>query len=133
MTAFLLAWLTALECPVVNAPAPGCLCGPAWTPAHWITTAHSVGLPVAPLRLGAPTAGADGVTLTVVGESCVTPGRPALAARAVALARAAGTGLLGVRFDEAGRVVAANPWLAELDAAADALLDLLRGSERRVA
>jgi hypothetical protein len=32
MHAFLLSWLTALRCPVLNRPAPACLAGPAWRP-----------------------------------------------------------------------------------------------------
>jgi hypothetical protein len=46
MTAFLLAWLEALECPVIPRPSPGCLCGRNWGWPHWAHLAHSLGIPV---------------------------------------------------------------------------------------
>ncbi len=143
MTAFLLAWLSALACPVIDRPSPGCLCGPAWSPARWLTAAAAIGQPVAPLRLRAvPGAAArqppaDGPLVTVAGRRCLGAPHPALGERARALASAAGTALLGVRFDggsASARIAAAGPWLAALDdEAADALLEALAAEEPRVA
>jgi hypothetical protein len=46
MQAFLLAWLKALPCPVVNRPSPQCLAGPAWGPERWIHEAAKLDIPV---------------------------------------------------------------------------------------
>jgi hypothetical protein len=46
ITAFLLAWLETLECPVIPRPSPGCLCGRNWGWPHWAHLAHSLGIPV---------------------------------------------------------------------------------------
>ena len=35
INAFLVAWLSALTCPVVNRPTTTCLCGPPWSDVHW--------------------------------------------------------------------------------------------------
>jgi hypothetical protein len=35
INAFLVAWLSALTCPVINRPTATSLCGPAWTQTHW--------------------------------------------------------------------------------------------------
>ena len=51
MTAFLLAWLSALRCPVLNPPTATCLAGPYWWPAQWVRVAHGLGIPVRPVRL----------------------------------------------------------------------------------
>lgn len=44
MHAFLMAWLTALSCPVVNRPLPPYLVGPGWSRSRWQFQAHSLGL-----------------------------------------------------------------------------------------
>src|SRR6185312_5009593 len=48
MTAFLLAWLSRLPCPVINRPTSSWLCGPAWPPERWVWTAARLGLHVRP-------------------------------------------------------------------------------------
>jgi hypothetical protein len=107
MTAFLLAWLDDLPCPVLNRPVPGCLNGPAWRPAQWAAAAAAAGL--AP----APAGAAQGVTVCVVGGRCLGPAHPAAAARVRGLAAAAGTTLLEVRLDGGGpdaRFAGAHAW-----------------------
>ena len=42
--AFLVAWLSALPCRVVNRPRPSSLCGPAWDALHWHAAAAKAGL-----------------------------------------------------------------------------------------
>ena len=42
--AFLVAWLSALPCRVVNRPRPSSLCGPAWDALHWHAAATKAGL-----------------------------------------------------------------------------------------
>jgi len=42
--AFMVAWLSALPCRVVNRPTPTSLCGPAWDAFHWRAAAASAGL-----------------------------------------------------------------------------------------
>lgn len=46
MTAFLLAWLEGLSCPVIDRPSPGCLCGRNWGWPHWAHLATGLGIPV---------------------------------------------------------------------------------------
>jgi hypothetical protein len=107
MTAFLLSWLTALPCPVLNRPTPTCLAGPFWRPEQWAYAAARAGIPVAPVRCRvAPGATlenttAPGVTtraVTVVGEHCVGERDEALIHHARTLAGAAKVALLAVRF-----------------------------------
>ena len=50
MTAFLLAWLSSLPCPVLNRPTPSGLCGPGWRIEQWIHLAAGLGIPVKSVR-----------------------------------------------------------------------------------
>jgi hypothetical protein len=122
MNAFLVAWLTALPCPVVNRPTPRSLAGPAWGPLHWAAAAARAGVRW--------TAGEDGPTHDVVvcGERCFGAASPGEEAAARALARAAGVELLGARF-RAGGVCAATPTprLDDEDVRAGVLRRLLAG------
>lgn len=47
MTAFLVAWLERLSCPVLNRPTPVCLAGEWYSPQTWVHRAHRLGIPVA--------------------------------------------------------------------------------------
>jgi hypothetical protein len=105
MTAFLLSWLSSLECPVLNRPTPSGLSGPNWWPEQWAYAAARSGLPVRPVRRRAALAddapaAADPppLTVTIVGERCIGPVDPALAAQARRFARAVGVDLLAVHF-----------------------------------
>jgi hypothetical protein len=140
LTAFLLAWLDACRCPVLNPPVDGSLNGPPWHPEHWAAAATRVGLAVhevrrcvAPGRAAAPdTAGpGTGVGATVVAGRCVGAVHPVLARRLCALAAAAGTPLLGATVDGAGAGAAVADLTAWPDVAdpevADALALALEG------
>lgn len=137
MTAFLLAWLTSLQCPVVNRPTAQCLAGPHWRQAQWTVAANRLGIPAVPPLLRAnPTElrrdqhePAGTTSIVVIGRHHVGAADPVLAAHAHALADAAGADLLSVRFDGAGssaRFVAASLWPDLGDArVSDAVLRLI--------
>jgi hypothetical protein len=141
LTAFLLAWLDACSCPVVNRPAAGCLNGPPWGDAHWAAAAARVGLTVRPapltVRADGPTApprlpaDVDPVCVTVVGDMCLGGVSADIASGLRALAHLAGTPLLGVTLDgtsATAAVVSVTPWPDVGDpVVADALADVLAG------
>ncbi len=116
MSAFLLAWLTSLRCPVLNRPAPASLTGPSWRLPKWLQLAARTGLAVRPfiqdchalneqpstLSRHAPDEAHAVTTLTVVGGHTFGVAADELKAQARALAHAAGVALLGVYFDGAG-------------------------------
>ena len=140
MTAFLLAWLAALPCPVLNRPTPTCLGGPNWWTERWVHLAHRLGIPARPVRhladpespaddAGVVPPDADGadrgavsatpaatdpspVTVTVVGRRCFGTTDRRLATAARRLATAARADLLAVRFDGSDdpRLLTATPW-----------------------
>ena len=131
MTAFLLAWLSSLACPVLNRPTPGCLCGPSWRLEQWVHLAAELGIPVVPVRRSTSPATPDqadgGFTVTVVGGRCVGAVHASLAAYARSLAAAAQVDLLGVQFttpDSRGRLqsVSLCPDISSLEIA-DAILE----------
>lgn len=137
MTAFLLSWLTTLECPVLNRPSPSCLAGPNWRAEEWTHRAARLGIPVRP-KVRRSAMGAEPpreefamTTVTVVGDWALGAADNALKAHARRLAEHAGTGLLDVYFDGAGADAAfagVNLWpdisRAEV---ADAMLARLKG------
>jgi hypothetical protein len=120
MTAFLLAWLTALPCPVVNRPHPNCLSGPPWSTVRWRAEARRAGFQ---LSAGQPAV----ATLNVVGDQCFGVSDPALAAAAHRLAAAARADVLALRLDARAAVVsAAHPGFSDPQVGA-ALERLIRG------
>lgn len=105
MSAFLLAWLFALKCPVLNRPTPTSLSGPYWRHEKWIFTAARLGIPVAPScrtaifqanQILTPESG--GVTVTIVGSKHFGQVDPILVEQAHSLAKAVGVDLLSIRF-----------------------------------
>jgi hypothetical protein len=44
INAFLVAWLSALPCPVLNRPTATSLCGPAWSQTYWQVAATRAGI-----------------------------------------------------------------------------------------
>jgi hypothetical protein len=105
MTAFLIAFISALPCRMLNRPTAGGLCGPAWRPEQWIRAAARAGIPVRSrrrhVRLNAPAVSEADVTveLTVIGDRVFGAAEaPILADWARSLAQAAGVGLLGLGF-----------------------------------
>lgn len=143
MTAFLLAWLSGLDCPVVNRPTPTLLWGPSWRPEKWARTAASLGIPVEAIRrraagrLASWQAGkltslpAEGVSVTVVGQRRLGAVDDTLARHARRLAEAAGVEMLSVRFTSSrkgARFLGASIWPDSVtDEMADALREHLRG------
>lgn len=107
MMAFLVSWLCALTCPVLNRPTPTCLMGPNWGPEQWVHAAAQAGIPVCPVhRRAALTADPPpeiaelpATTVTLVGERCFGEADAALAMHARRLAAAAGVGMLAVHFN----------------------------------
>jgi hypothetical protein len=143
MTAFLLAWLTELGCPALNPPTPQCLTGPHWPQEKWVHRAAALGIATAPSHrrirfsqesAGVAGSGGDGVAVTIVGRSEIGNVDRALRAAARALADAAGTSLLVVRFGsrEAGaRFLSADYWADLGDPEiAEAVLQWLRDARR---
>jgi hypothetical protein len=139
MTAFLLFWLSRLECPVLNRPTTTCLSGPYWRREKWIHVAAQAGIPVQPVRrhtvspasvteeLAVP----ESATVTVVGECIFGAIEPGLRRQARSLADLAGVELLTVRFSspEPGACFVAADIFPDLsdNELADATLEYLRG------
>ena len=125
MTAFLIYWLSSLDCPRLNPPTAGCLSGPLWGPERWVVEAARAGLDVQPVHRCTRGAGrarpprrqsevasagpaASGttdspnefVTVTVVGDACLGHDDAALRRQSRALASATRIPLLDVRWVE---------------------------------
>ena len=147
MTAFLLFWLSQLECPVLNRPTPTCLAGPNWRQEKWLQAAARAGIPVRPLRRktrprGSGAAGPEteelfpeSVTVTVIGKQLFGEADPGLRQRAQRLAEFAGVDLLAVRFSSSGddaHFIGADtfPELSD-DTLAGAVLEYLQGEPGR--
>ena len=141
--AFLLAWLSSLECPVLNRPSPSNLAGPWWTLAEWVQRARRLGLASRPVtqravfaadRAPAPERRVDGrsILVDVVGERAFLAGgreprerdRPLVRA-AVALARDAGVELLRVYFEKGSEQ---TPVFLEADLWIDVAADSVAGA-----
>ena len=104
MTAFLFAWLSHLECPVLNKPTTMCLSGPSWRPERWIATAAQLGIPVKSLHRTSAQAmiqkqpDTQATTVTIVGSHCFGKADRYLIVQAQRLAEAADVDLLSVHF-----------------------------------
>ena len=109
MTAFLLAWLTRLDCPVLNRPSPSCLCGPFWRHERWLTAARQAGLPAEPWRRDTRSparpweAPPSPHSVIVAGNRCFGDVDATLKSHAQKLAQTAGADLLSVEFSGAER------------------------------
>lgn len=119
MSAFLISWLSSLDCPVLNPPTPSCLSGPNWRHEQWVQAAALAGLPVRPSHRRVPALAeiapqqeewaAPAAYVTVVGEQVLGALNGIQSDQARRLARAAGTNLLGITF--AGEFFSsATPW-----------------------
>jgi len=146
LTAFLLAWLDACRCPVLNRPVAGSLNGPPWHPEQWALAAMRVGLAVATVRrriafastspeLGTPCQPtklpASVAYVSVVGDRWFGPVHESLGRRLCDLARAARTPLLAATVEGAGaagvvRDISAWPDVSD-PAVADAVVAALGG------
>lgn len=137
MSAFLVAWLTELACPVANRPHPNCLCGPFWRHERWVFEAARASIAVEPARRAANADGGEYLpsnyhsqsSVTVVGRRGFGDPDEQLREQALRLARATGVETLTVNYADSGsgmRFFTANPWpCLEDDAIADALLEHL--------
>jgi hypothetical protein len=133
LTAFLLAWLDACACPVLNRPGPGSLNGPGWRPEQWIAAAARAGLAVRAVHrhiefMGAPQPApvdpmnslgmnsidpVNSVSVTVVGQKWFGAVPESTGRRLCELARATGTPLLEAVLagsDPESAVLAASAW-----------------------
>lgn len=140
MTAFLLAWLTSLNCRIVNRPTPLCLSGPAFRREQWIATAHHLGIPARPVErrsslssvLPAPPEDPASplAAVTVIGKKCMGVVDTMLAKYARRLAAAAQVDVLTVHFSGPERgacLVDATLWPdLSVEGVEDALLDYLQ-------
>jgi hypothetical protein len=135
MSAFLLSWLSALTCTVVNRPSPTCLSGPYWRPEQWARLASQAGMRVQPVHRRvtlAPCAApavTEGVTITVIGDRCLGQAAATTLSGARRLARAADVEVLTVRVsgpEPAAVFLGAEPWPdLTCQATADVLLEYL--------
>jgi hypothetical protein len=133
MTAFMISWLSSLDCPVLNRPTPNCLTGPAWFPEQWVRAARDLGIPTRPMRRrvrrngeAAPPAGAaDRVAVAVVGETCLGDAEPALLGYARDLAKAARVDLLTAHFVDPGADARLTAVDLGVDTARDDIADAL--------
>jgi hypothetical protein len=141
MTAFLMAWLSGLTCPVLNRPTPGSLAGPCWARERWVRLAGAIGVPAQPVTrrasLGADEPPEDFVgratTVTVVGRRSFGHAEAALHGWALRLAGACGAELLAAHFVGEGphaALLTADVWPDTTSPeVADAVLDRLLGHE----
>jgi hypothetical protein len=144
MNAFLVAWLSALPCPVLNRPGNICLSGPNWRPEQWVHAASQEGVPVVPARRRVPydnnppaaSRYAPPVTVTIVGKKCFGPKDRFMHDGARRIARHANVELLAVSFVGSGkgaRFLSASLWpdISAPDVAAAVQEHLVGRSRRR--
>jgi len=141
MSAFLVAWLSGLACPVLNRPTATCLIGPALRREQWIGVAREVGIRTVPetrcVRLGDAAAAVRPLAaciVWVVGGQCLGDAAPVLLQQSRKLAAAAGVAMLGVCFSAAGPDAAMVETLTypDLDREdlTDAMLDYILARDR---
>lgn len=115
LNSFLLEWLMAQYCPVLNRPSLSCLAGPDWRPDQWIHAAAGLGIPVRTRHRNTNESSQRGTERTVevisVCDRCFGCSDPQLQSYVRRLAGAAGTELLCARFSAAdGDLISAHPW-----------------------
>ena len=135
LNAFLLAWLTAQSCPVLNRPTACCLAGPNWRPEQWTQAAARLGIPAqtrrhVPSETPVPDAEKT-LEVIAVGGQCFGCGDSILRERTLKLAQAAAVDLLSVRFSvDRTRFVSASVWPCLADPAVlEAVRQKLEGSQ----
>jgi hypothetical protein len=121
LNAFLVAWLAALPCPVVNRPTPRSLSGPGWTSLHWRAAAARAGV-----AWGAD--GGDRHDVVVCGGECVGARSDDEEGAARALAREAGVELLGLSFAGDGVCAATTQPRLDRDEVRGLVLESLLGA-----
>ena len=123
--AFLVSWLHALPCLVLNRPTPTCLAGEWWSPQTWIHRACRLGIPVArsewcvarDLRMKArhpvTEERSTAAGITVVGSRIIGRAAPRVVQYARRLAQAAGLDCLTIQFsscDDDARFLGVSLW-----------------------
>ncbi|HEY6344002.1 MAG TPA: hypothetical protein VIY49_21105 [Bryobacteraceae bacterium] len=135
LNAFLLEWLMAQSCPVLNRPSLSCLAGPDWRVEQWIHIAGRLGVPVRTRRRHvrndcSPRAEEPAVEIILVGERCFGCDDPRLQSWSRRLAEAAGTDLLCTRFSlPEGDLLSAHSWPRLTDPAVLAAVRARLGGE----
>lgn len=123
INAFLVAWLAALPCVVLNRPTPTSLCGPAWSQSHWRIAAARGGL-----RWSVGDGESALVDVVVCGDAQQGAASDEQRRAGRALAQLSGTELLGVRFRADGiAAVTLQPQLL-LPAVREMVLSRLAGA-----
>jgi hypothetical protein len=142
MTAFLLSWLSSLQCSVLNRPTPAGLSGPYWRPERWVQAAVKVGIPVQGVERRSRLASGEAdewfdphtTVLTVVGKRCFGEADSALHGRARLLADLAEVDLLTVYFsgpDSSARFLRASAGADVVTSeVAGGIFDYLLGNSR---
>ena len=126
INAFLVAWLSALTCPVVNRPTTTCLCGPPWSDVHWQLAASRADVQ----WHTAATDDAETTDVLVCGTTTIGTPRREESDAALRLAAEAGVTMLAARFID-GKMCAATARPALDDPQwRELVLDHLRSSER---
>ncbi|MGC2599717.1 MAG: hypothetical protein WA395_16485 [Nitrososphaeraceae archaeon] len=109
MNAFLISWLSSLNCPILNRPTAMSLSGPNWRPEQWVHEAANLGIPVSPIKkcwslvenkeVNNTICSCEEVkSVTVVGDLYFGDVEKAVGQQATKLAHVAGTELLEVHF-----------------------------------
>lgn len=109
MNAFLISWLSSLNCPVLNRPRGACLCGPDWQPQQWAQAAARAGFRLFSTRWRFPHArmiqaprknGREGkpIEVLVVGDRCIGAPNESSAEPMRRLAKIADTDLLNINL-----------------------------------
>lgn len=138
MTAFLLAWLSSLKCPMLNRPTPCCLSGPYLHQAQLIYLVARLGIPVSPCKTIIKPGFESGQQDTnatsrvvIVGEHHLGQVHPRLLSYAKTIARALDVEFVAVDFngqDEDAEFTGISLWPEINDSLAKLMLDHLSGS-----
>jgi hypothetical protein len=141
MTAFLVCWLSILQCPILNRPTPTCLSGPNWRWRQWVSAAAKIGIQIHPASWNACSSNEiiqcldnpNPTTVTIVGGRCFGSADDTLKVQSLLFAREAGVDLLSVKFSGTTResfFIDATPWLYFIsDDVANAILEYLTGKK----
>ena len=138
MTAFLLAWLTSLECPMLNRPTPTCLAGPHLRREALVNRVAGLGIPVIPCKTHLACGSASPEErfpmtsrVVITGERHLGRVHPLLVEYAREIARALGAEFIAIDFsgtDEDASFVGTDLWPAIDAPLARLMLDWLSAS-----
>jgi hypothetical protein len=103
MRAFMVSWLQALPCPMLNRPTALSLAGCAWGPERWSLAASSLGIPAVSSPVDGTLLPHDAHSVTFVGGEVLDAPSARVAGWVRRLARAAATNTLVARFLDGAR------------------------------